>query len=186
MSDLRLLGFRSSPANGVWSTDPFAERWIAPNGDTSTSEYFGDQHYYNYVADSQNVETMMSPRYCRHLVLGIKSPLATCNSCTGAAVREHVVGRFSSEYGFQSMPSFFSIEKISLPEDWAWDSAFFKFRNHRTGDGQSEIANQLKVQRCHRLLQRLADVPLMPYVSVPPHSRVSQSSTSTGPIAAKA
>jgi len=75
-----LLGFRSSPANGVWSTDPFAERWIAPNGDTSTSEYFGDQHYYNYVADSQNVETMMSPRYCRHLLLGIKSRLATCNS----------------------------------------------------------------------------------------------------------
>jgi len=96
------------------------------------------------------------------------------------------MGRFSSEYGFQSMPSFFSIEKISLPEDWAWDSAFFKFRNHRTGDGQSEIANQMKVQRCHRLLQRLADVPLMPHVSVLLHSRVSQSSTSTGPIAAKA
>jgi len=60
-SSLR-FGFCSSPANGVWSTDPFAERWIAPNGDTSTSEYFGDQHYYNYVADSQNVATMMSPR----------------------------------------------------------------------------------------------------------------------------
>jgi len=43
------------------------------------------------------------------------------------------------------MPSFFSIEQISLPEDWAWNSEFLKFRNHRTGDGQSEIAQQLQI-----------------------------------------
>ena len=47
----------------MWSTDPFAERWIAPNGDTSTSQFFGDHHYYNYAADSQSIATMVSPRY---------------------------------------------------------------------------------------------------------------------------
>ena len=115
---VRRLHGLSSPANGVWSTDPFAERWIAPNGDTSTSQFFGDHHYYNYAADSQNVATMVSPRS----VGFARGPQSVDRSRTLTNVR--IRGpRFSSEYGFQSMPSFFSLEKISLPEVRGLDKA---------------------------------------------------------------
>lgn len=53
--------------------------------------------------------------------------------------------RFASEYGFQSSPSFHSLSKVTSPEDWAWDSPMLKFRNHRTGDGQQEIADQMAI-----------------------------------------
>jgi len=53
----------SSPANGVWSVDPFAERWIAPNGDTSTSEFWGDAHTYNYLDDCEDITKMVDPRF---------------------------------------------------------------------------------------------------------------------------
>jgi len=103
----------SSPANGVIVYEPFTERWITDNGESSNSQKYGDNHYYNYRPDCEDVYTMVSPR-------------------------------FSSEYGFQSMPSFETLRPISEPEDWTWDSAFLKFRNHRTGDGQQEIADQMQ------------------------------------------
>ena len=54
----------------------------------------------------------------RHPAYGIVDAL-TRTACERAVAPQRVfmtTPRFSSEYGFQSMPSFFSIEKISLPE----------------------------------------------------------------------
>lgn len=42
--------------------------------------------------------------------------------------------RFASEYGFQSYPSFETLAKVSLPEDWSYNSAFMDHRQHH-GNG---------------------------------------------------
>jgi len=80
-----LFLFPSSPANGVISTEPFTERWITDEGETSNSQKYGDNHYYNYAPDGEDVTVMISPR-------------------------------FSSEYGFQSMPSLETLRAVSDPE----------------------------------------------------------------------
>ncbi|NXB56637.1 MANBA mannosidase, partial [Struthidea cinerea] len=41
--------------------------------------------------------------------------------------------RFASEYGFQSWPSFSTIEKVSSPEDWSYTSNFSLHRQHHEG-----------------------------------------------------
>ncbi|NWV80789.1 MANBA mannosidase, partial [Dasyornis broadbenti] len=41
--------------------------------------------------------------------------------------------RFASEYGFQSWPSFSTIEKVSSPEDWSYTSNFSRHRQHHEG-----------------------------------------------------
>ncbi|XP_028824321.1 beta-mannosidase isoform X2 [Denticeps clupeoides] len=38
--------------------------------------------------------------------------------------------RLASEYGFQSWPSFSSLSKVSLPEDWEYNSKFSDHRQH--------------------------------------------------------
>ncbi|KAM3937159.1 beta-mannosidase [Leptodactylus fuscus] len=38
--------------------------------------------------------------------------------------------RFASEYGFQSWPSFSTINKVSTPEDWSYNSNFSAHRQH--------------------------------------------------------
>ncbi|KAK2563424.1 Beta-mannosidase, partial [Acropora cervicornis] len=43
--------------------------------------------------------------------------------------------RFASEYGFQSYPSFETLAKVSLPEDWSYNSAFMNHRQHH-GNGR--------------------------------------------------
>uniref|UniRef100_A0A8C9VF12 beta-mannosidase n=1 Tax=Scleropages formosus TaxID=113540 RepID=A0A8C9VF12_SCLFO len=38
--------------------------------------------------------------------------------------------RFASEYGFQSWPSFSTLQKVSAPEDWSYSSNFSTHRQH--------------------------------------------------------
>ncbi len=46
---------------------------------------------------------------------------------------EHI-GRFVSEFGFQSLPEFSSIKKFTIPEDWSIDSPVMKLhQKHRIG-----------------------------------------------------
>jgi beta-mannosidase len=46
---------------------------------------------------------------------------------------EHI-GRFVSEFGFQSLPEFSSIKKFTLPQDWSIDSPVMKLhQKHRIG-----------------------------------------------------
>ncbi|XP_078419500.1 beta-mannosidase [Cetorhinus maximus] len=39
--------------------------------------------------------------------------------------------RFASEYGFQSWPSFSTLEMVSSPEDWNYNSSFINHRQHQ-------------------------------------------------------
>ena len=59
--------------------------------------------------------------------------------------RTYVSPRFSSEYGFQSWPSFETLSQISEPEDWSFHSDFMINRNHHP-KGQTELVNQVKNQ----------------------------------------
>ena len=43
--------------------------------------------------------------------------------------------RFASEYGFQSYPSFETLSKVSVAEDWNYSSKFMDHRQHH-GDGK--------------------------------------------------
>ncbi|XP_074621732.1 beta-mannosidase-like [Acropora palmata] len=49
--------------------------------------------------------------------------------------------RFASEYGFQSYPSFETLAKVSLPEDWSYNSAFMNHRQHH-GNGNKQMLYQ--------------------------------------------
>lgn len=76
--------------------------------------------------------------------------------------------RFASEYGFQSYPSFETLAKVSLPEDWSYNSAFM---NHRQHHGNGTYATHLlelyliamasfasfstRFQTCHQLSSRI-------------------------------
>ncbi|NXY35927.1 MANBA mannosidase, partial [Pomatorhinus ruficollis] len=56
--------------------------------------------------------------------------------------------RFASEYGFQSWPSFSTIEKVSSPEDWSYTSNFSLHRqHHESGNIQmlQEIGRHFKL-----------------------------------------
>ncbi|KAM5255680.1 beta-mannosidase [Ctenodactylus gundi] len=52
--------------------------------------------------------------------------------------------RFVSEYGYQSWPSFSTLEKVSRKEDWSYDSQFSLHRQHHAG-GNSEMLHQAKL-----------------------------------------
>nr|XP_006629912.2 PREDICTED: beta-mannosidase [Lepisosteus oculatus] len=49
--------------------------------------------------------------------------------------------RFASEYGFQSWPSFSTLQKISAPEDWSYSSNFTDHRQHHLS-GNKEMLQQ--------------------------------------------
>lgn len=51
--------------------------------------------------------------------------------------------RFASEYGFQGMPSFKSISKVSEPEDWNLNSEFTIFRQHHP-QGYEQMTKLMK------------------------------------------
>ncbi|XP_069341566.1 beta-mannosidase isoform X1 [Eulemur rufifrons] len=49
--------------------------------------------------------------------------------------------RFASEYGYQSWPSFSTLEKVSSKEDWSFKSKFSRHRQHHV-DGNEQMLHQ--------------------------------------------
>ncbi|XP_072439843.1 beta-mannosidase isoform X1 [Chiloscyllium punctatum] len=52
--------------------------------------------------------------------------------------------RFASEYGFQSWPSFSTLEKVSSPEDWYYNSSFTNHRQHQVA-GNKNLLYQTQI-----------------------------------------
>ncbi|XP_055490764.1 LOW QUALITY PROTEIN: beta-mannosidase [Leucoraja erinacea] len=52
--------------------------------------------------------------------------------------------RFASEYGFQSWPSFSTLEKVSAAEDWSFNSSFVDHRQHQVA-GNKLLLNQIQL-----------------------------------------
>ncbi|XP_013386685.1 beta-mannosidase isoform X2 [Lingula anatina] len=52
------------------------------------------------------------------------------------------IPRFCSEYGFEAWPSFENLEKVSVTEDWNYNSEFCDHRQHH-GDGNKQMVTQL-------------------------------------------
>ncbi|KAI1887421.1 hypothetical protein AGOR_G00190120 [Albula goreensis] len=52
--------------------------------------------------------------------------------------------RFASEYGFQSWPSFSTMQKVSSPEDWSFQSEFTSHRQHHD-NGNQQMLQQAKL-----------------------------------------
>ncbi|XP_075837393.1 beta-mannosidase [Microtus pennsylvanicus] len=61
--------------------------------------------------------------------------------------------RFVSEYGYQSWPSFSTLEKVSSKEDWSYSSGFALHRQHH-GNGNDEMLEQVQL---HFRLPRRTD-----------------------------
>ncbi|XP_038167882.1 beta-mannosidase isoform X1 [Arvicola amphibius] len=61
--------------------------------------------------------------------------------------------RFVSEYGYQSWPSFSTLEKVSSKEDWSYSSRFTLHRQHH-GNGNDEMLEQVQL---HFRLPRRTD-----------------------------
>ncbi|XP_007172997.2 beta-mannosidase isoform X1 [Balaenoptera acutorostrata] len=61
--------------------------------------------------------------------------------------------RFVSEYGYQSWPSFSTLEKVSSKEDWSYESKFAHHRQHFT-DGNYKMLHQAEL---HFKLPQSAD-----------------------------
>ena len=53
-----------------------------------------------------------------------------------------VIPRFASEFGYQSFPSFLTLEPVSIKEDWEFNSKFMIHRQHHP-DGQSQMMKQM-------------------------------------------
>ncbi|XP_047466185.1 beta-mannosidase [Mugil cephalus] len=47
--------------------------------------------------------------------------------------------RFASEYGFQSWPSFSTLQPVSIKEDWSYDSNFTSHRQHHEGGNRQML-----------------------------------------------
>nr|XP_057933509.1 beta-mannosidase isoform X2 [Doryrhamphus excisus] len=52
--------------------------------------------------------------------------------------------RFASEYGFQSWPSFSTLQPVSVPEDWSYNSTFSSHRQHHL-DGNQQMLEQAAI-----------------------------------------
>ncbi|XP_066487821.1 beta-mannosidase-like [Tiliqua scincoides] len=52
--------------------------------------------------------------------------------------------RFASEYGFQSWPSFSTLEKVSIEEDWSYNSNFSVYRQH-SANGNDNMLKQANI-----------------------------------------
>lgn len=84
----------SSPSNGRWADE---NGWI---GTDPYSSYYGDIHYYNYIANGWDINTYPRPR-------------------------------FSSEYGVQSLPSYYNLQPVtSNIDNLTIDSSFINHRQH--------------------------------------------------------
>uniref|UniRef100_UPI00398ECDF8 beta-mannosidase isoform X2 n=1 Tax=Pristiophorus japonicus TaxID=55135 RepID=UPI00398ECDF8 len=58
--------------------------------------------------------------------------------------------RFTSEYGFQSWPSFSTLERVSSPEDWNYNSSFVSHRQHLiTGNKKLLYQTQIHFNLSH-------------------------------------
>jgi len=110
----------SSPSNGVVSLDPYSKRW----GDSSSNLY-GDIHFYSYTSDLEN-------------------PLS------------FPVGRFVSEFGFQSHSSFTSYKDVSIATDWTRTSKLMRSRQRHEG---GDIEMSLMLKRHFNLPPVFADHP---------------------------
>ncbi|XP_023780436.1 beta-mannosidase isoform X3 [Cyanistes caeruleus] len=69
--------------------------------------------------------------------------------------------RFASEYGFQSWPSFSTIEKVSSPEDWSYTSNFSLHRQHHDGGNiqmLQEIRRHFKLPQSPDPVKQLKDI----------------------------
>uniref|UniRef100_A0A8C5IH62 Beta-mannosidase n=2 Tax=Junco hyemalis TaxID=40217 RepID=A0A8C5IH62_JUNHY len=69
--------------------------------------------------------------------------------------------RFASEYGFQSWPSFSTIEKVSSPEDWSYTSNFSLHRQHHEGGNiqmLQEIGRHFKLPQCPDPVKQFKDM----------------------------
>jgi len=63
-------------------------------------------------------------------------------SCDCEDFNAFIEGRFISEFGFQSFPSFLSFKPVTLPEDWDADSVIMEFRQRHEG-GNQQIQDQI-------------------------------------------
>ncbi|KAM6429747.1 beta-mannosidase [Rhynochetos jubatus] len=69
--------------------------------------------------------------------------------------------RFASEYGFQSWPSFSTIEKVSSTEDWSYTSNFSLHRqHHENGNNQmlQQIAYHFKLPQSTDPIKKFKDM----------------------------
>ncbi|XP_062348968.1 beta-mannosidase isoform X1 [Cinclus cinclus] len=69
--------------------------------------------------------------------------------------------RFASEYGFQSWPSFSTIEKVSSPEDWSYTSNFSLHRQHHEGGNiqmLQEIGRHFKLPQSPDPVKKFKDM----------------------------
>ena len=66
-----------------------------------------------YISSSPNSESQRKGDNHSWGVWANKQDIETYNT---------IVGRFTSEYGMQGMPSMNSIKKFTLPEDWSLES----------------------------------------------------------------
>ncbi|XP_068043586.1 beta-mannosidase isoform X4 [Anomalospiza imberbis] len=69
--------------------------------------------------------------------------------------------RFASEYGFQSWPSFSTIEKVSSPEDWSYTSNFSVHRQHHEGGNiqmLQEIGRHFKLPQSPDPVKQFKDI----------------------------
>ncbi|RLW09380.1 hypothetical protein DV515_00002554 [Chloebia gouldiae] len=69
--------------------------------------------------------------------------------------------RFASEYGFQSWPSFSTIEKVSSPEDWSYTSNFSLHRQHHEGGNiqmLQETGHHFKLPQSSDPVQKFKDM----------------------------
>ncbi|KAM9356449.1 beta-mannosidase isoform 2-T2 [Pholidichthys leucotaenia] len=67
--------------------------------------------------------------------------------------------RFASEYGFQSWPSFSTLQLVSIKEDWSYDSNFTSHRQHHD-DGNQQMMLQAAL---HFILPNATD-PLKRFI----------------------
>ena len=51
------------------------------------------------------------------------------DDCMDFTIYPHT--RFAAEYGYQSWPSFHTVKKISIEEDWFYGSEFWRHRQHK-------------------------------------------------------
>lgn len=65
------------------------------------------------------------------------------------------IGRFMSEYGFQSLPDFASVKKFTSPEDWNIESEVM-LAHQRSGYGNSRIIDYMK--KLYLIPDEFADV----------------------------
>ena len=116
---------------GPLATDPYTLYWGNAYNDS-----YGDNHCQCYTTQSH-----ITPLFCPSVL-----PLTTCHmllsvyvvsgynydaDCSDVTVFPR--SRFISEFGWQSLPSFYTWQQISEPSDWSYRSPLSLFRQHHEG-----------------------------------------------------